>query len=131
MKYSVDRNDRYCILAVQEDNLNSVIAPDLKSELIVLSNQGVPNLIIDLSDVKFVDSSGLSCILTGNRLWNKAGGVFVLTGVNHPSIKKLIEISRLDSVLAIIPTVPESIDFIMMTELQRELESSGEETPEE
>ena len=66
----------------------------------------------------------LSAILTADRLW-KSLGSFVLTGINHPSVKKLIEISRLDSVLTIIPTVSESIDYILMEAIQKELEEES------
>jgi len=62
--------------------------------------------------------------LTANRLW-KGFGSFVITGIDHPSVKKLIEISRLDSVLEIIPTLQESIDFVMMEELERELKAEA------
>lgn len=120
MKYSVDKKERYTILSLQEDNLNSVLAPDLKSEFIVMVNEGVENLILDLGDVKFVDSSGLSAILTANRLW-KGVGSFILTGITHPSVKKLIEISRLDSILTIIPTVEESVDYVFMEQLERDI----------
>ena len=83
------------------------------------------NLILDLSGVKFVDSSGLSAILTANRLWKEYGS-FLITGVDHPAVKKLIEISRLDSVLTIIPTLQESVDLIMMEELERELSAEAD-----
>ena len=126
MKYSVDKQEHYSIFSVQEDNLNSILAPDLKSEFVIQSNEGVENLILDLSAVKFVDSSGLSAILTANRLWKNIGS-FVLTGVTHPAVKKLIEISRLDSVLTVIPTVAESKDYVMMEVLEREIKSEGEE----
>lgn len=130
MKYSVDKKDRYCIFSLQEENLNSVLAPDLKSEFILQSNEGVPNMILDLSNVKFIDSSGLSSILTANRLWKSSGGSFVMTGVTQPAVKKLIEISRLETVLNIVPTVEESVDFVMMEELQRELQNDGSEEEE-
>lgn len=120
MKFSIDKQERYTVFSLKEDNLNSLIAPQLKSEFVILSSEGVKNLIFDLSHVKFVDSSGLSAILTADRLW-KAIGSFVLTGVEHPSVKRLIEISRLDSVLTIVPTVSESIDLIFMEEIEREL----------
>jgi Anti-anti-sigma regulatory factor (antagonist of anti-sigma factor) len=103
-----------------------MIAPSLKSEFIIFSNEGIPNMILDISDVKFVDSSGLSSILTANRLWKGSGGTFVLTGVKHPSVKKLIQISQLESVLTIIPTISESIDYIMMESLERELNADEE-----
>ncbi|MDX1943288.1 MAG: STAS domain-containing protein, partial [Saprospiraceae bacterium] len=109
-----------------EENVNSLIAPNLKSEFVILSNEGILNLILDLSDVHYVDSSGLSAILTADRLWKQLGS-FILTGIEHPNVKKLIEISRLDTVLTIIPTVEESIDYVFMEEIERELNVDGDE----
>jgi len=120
MKYSVDKQERYSIFTLNELSLNSIIAPEVKSEFVIFRNEGVKNLILDLSNVEFVDSSGLSAILTANRLW-KGFGLFVITGVNHAAVKKLIEISRLDSVLTIIPTTGEATDYVMMDELEKEL----------
>lgn len=126
MKYSVDKQERYAVFRIQEENINSLIAPKLKSEFVILSNEGVENLILDLSEVKYVDSSGLSAILTADRLWKRLGS-FILTGIEHPSVKRLIEISRLNSVLTIIPTVEESVDYIFMEEIERELNVDGDE----
>jgi len=126
MKYTVDQHDNYAIFSLDEENLNSVLAPDLKSKLVVLSNEGIQNLIFNLANVKFVDSSGLSAILTANRLW-KHIGTFVLTGIDHPSVKKLIAISRLDTVLTIIPTLEESVEYVMMEVLERELKDDSDE----
>ena len=124
MKYSIDKKENYAVMELQEENLNSFVAPDLKSELVILSNEGIANLILDLSKVKYVDSSGLSAILTANRLW-KSLGTFVLTGIAHDPVRKLIEISRLDSVLSIIPTVQESIDFVIMDAIEKDLKTEG------
>ncbi len=120
MKFSVNKQEKYTLFQLEEKKLNALLAPNLKSEFVVLSNEGVQNLIFDLSEVEFVDSSGLSAILTADRLW-KRRGAFILTGLEHPNVKKLIEISRLDSVLTILPTVSESIDYIFMEEIEREL----------
>jgi anti-anti-sigma factor len=130
MKYSVDKQDRYTVFQLQEDNLNSVVAPDLKSEIVILHNEGVNNLIFDLSEVKYVDSSGLSAILTADRLM-KTKGSFVLTGIEQPAVKKLFEISRLDSVLSMAPTKQEAVEYVFMEELQRELEAEGDDGDEE
>ena len=126
MKYTVDKQERYTIFRLEEENLNSIIAPLLKSEFVILSNEGVNNLIFDLSKVVFIDSSGLSAILTGDRLWKRLG-TFILTGIEHPSVKKLIEISRLETILTIVPTVSESIDYVFMEEMERELGIEGED----
>lgn len=126
MKYSIDKEDRYAIFRLNEENLNSLMAPDLKSEFIFLRNEGVRNLILDLNAVKYVDSSGLSSILTANRLW-KDFGSFIVTGIVHAPVQKLIQISRLETILTIVPTVQESIEFAMMEDLQKELEQGSEE----
>ena len=120
MKYTVDKQEKYAVFSLEDENLNSMIAPDLKSEFLMMRNSGVQNLILNLEAVKFVDSSGLSAILTGNRLWQE--GSFILTGVQSESVQKLINISKLDSILKIIPTLSESVDFVFMEELERELD---------
>lgn len=124
MKFSIDKKERYTLIKPEEENLNSAVAPQLKSEFVILANEGINNLILDLSSCKYVDSSGLSAILTARRLWSNLG-TFVVTGVDHPAVKRLVEISKVDSVLTILPTVSESSDFIMMEELQRDLASDG------
>ena len=129
MKYSIDKKEKYAVFQLAEENLNSVIAPELKSELVIFANEGVRNMVFDLTNVQYVDSSGLSAILTANRLWKPLGS-FVLTGITHPNVKKLIEISRLDTVLTIIPTVQESVEFIFMEELEREIKAdAGDQAP--
>ena len=123
LKYKIEKEERYAVMTLHVENLNSLIAPDLKSKFVKLSTEGeITNLILNLGEVEYVDSSGLSAILTANRLW-KALGIFVLTGVRSESVKKLIKISHLDSVLTIIPTIKESIEYVFMEELEREINS--------
>lgn len=125
MKYSLDKEEKYTIFRLEEDNLNSILAPDLKAEFIFCRNEGVKNLIFDMSKVQYVDSSGLSAILTANRLW-KDNGIFIMTGPLQPAVKKLIEISRLESILTIIPTLSESIDYVFMEEIELDLANEDE-----
>jgi len=100
--------------------LLSSLAPQLKSELVYLNTEGYRNIILDLSEVQFIDSSGLSALLVGNRLCKESSGTFVLTGLNT-QISKLIKISQLEPILNIVPTVSESVDYVMMEELDRDL----------
>ncbi|MCP4439803.1 MAG: STAS domain-containing protein [Aureispira sp.] len=131
MKYSVEKNEEYAVLTLEEENLNSVKAPDLKSELILLKNGGIKNMIINLENVKFVDSSGLSAILTGNRLWTEDGKQFMIVGVKHPSVKMLISISRLDSVLSIKDSLSEAAKLIMMETLKSEIQGDNSDSEED
>lgn len=125
MKYAIDKKEQYLLVTIMEENLNSTKAPDLKSELVIFKNEGVRNLILDVSGVKYIDSSGLSAILTANRLFSEDGS-FILSGATQPSVKSLITISRLDGVVTVIPTQQEAIDYVLMEELERELDQDGE-----
>ncbi len=121
MKFTVDKRERYLIFELQESRLDTGIAPNLKTEFVLLNNEGFRNMIVDLSAVSFVDSSGLGAILIGNRMCKNARGTFVLTGVQDP-VMKLIKISQLDEILMIAGSEEEANDYILMEEVQREIE---------
>jgi anti-anti-sigma factor len=121
MKFTVDKKERYCSFRLDEDKLNSLISANLKSELVILNQEGYRNIICDMSEVTFMDSSGLSAVLIGHRVCKEAGGTFVLCACQE-AVLKLIKISQLDSLLNIVPTESEATDFILMEEVQREID---------
>lgn len=120
MKFAVDKQDNYVVIELQEEKLNSLTGPKLKSELVLINAEGIRSMVIDLKNVVFVDSSGLSAILVGNRLCKESSGSFVLCGLNEQA-QKLIRISQLESILNIVPTISEAADLVKMEELEREL----------
>jgi anti-sigma B factor antagonist len=124
MKFTVDKHEKYVLIKLNEAKLNSLISPQLKSELILINTEGIRNIVLDLSGVKYSDSSGLSSLLVGHRLCKNADGSFIITGVNE-NIDRLITISQLESVLTIVPTVEEGIDVIFMEEIERELKKEA------
>ncbi len=130
MKFAVDKKETYTVFTVLEEKLNSILAPELKTELTLLNTEGTKNVILDWGNVKFVDSSGLSAILVGNRLCQGSKGSMVITRLTE-HVNKLIKISQLDTVLSIAPTVQESRDLIMMDELMRALQGGGSNEGEE
>ncbi|GAB4335586.1 MAG: hypothetical protein OHK0038_13370 [Flammeovirgaceae bacterium] len=126
MKFTIDKSEKYTILELQEEKLDSLKAPRLKSEFVTLYQSGTQNLILNLSHVKYVDSSGLSAILVAKRMANEAGGHLVLAGVND-HVMKLLKISKLDEVFTILSSIQESIDFIFLNEIEKELDEEEEE----
>ncbi|HEU4718010.1 MAG TPA: STAS domain-containing protein [Bacteroidia bacterium] len=119
--FVVERSDRYSLIRLNAEKLDTMVAPTLKSELVVLNADGVRNLIIDLSETRYCDSSGLSAILVANRLCKNANGVLVISGLQDP-VKKLISISQLDSILKIAGDLPGAIDLLVA----EDVENSGD-----
>ncbi len=124
MKFTVDKHEKYVLIKLNETKLNSLISPQLKSELILTNTEGQRNIILDLSTVKYSDSSGLSSLLVGHRLCKNAEGSFILTGIND-NVSRLIAISQLETVLTIVTTVSEAIDLIFMEEIEKELKKEA------
>ena len=120
MIFTLDKQDKYVAIKLHENKLNSLIAPELKSEIIIINNQGYNNIVLDLQETEYCDSSGLSAILVGNRICKNSGGCFIITGLQD-SVRKLISISQLDQVLLITPTITEAVDYIFMEEIEKNL----------
>ena len=124
MKFTIDKHEKYVLIKLNESKLNSLMAPHLKSELILMNTEGQRNIILDLSAVKYSDSSGLSSLLVGHRLCKNSGGSFIITGINE-IISKLVIISQLENVLTIVPKVDEAVDLIFMEEIEKELKKEA------
>ena len=126
MKYSIDKKEEYSVFKLSEEKLDSTLAPALKSEFVTLNAEGVKNIIIDLSEVKYTDSSGLSALLVGNRLFTEEGGIFVLSSLSE-HVTKLIKISQLNNVLTIVPSQEEAVDAVFLKEIEGGLQDEQDE----
>ncbi|MEQ9443061.1 MAG: STAS domain-containing protein [Cyclobacteriaceae bacterium] len=126
MKYAVDKKEKYTLVKLDEEKLDASVAPELKSELITMHAEGSRNMILDMSSVKYTDSSGLSALLVGNRIFREDGGMFVLAGLND-HVVKLVKISQLDSVLTISPTSEEAVDTVFLNQIETDLNSEASE----
>jgi anti-anti-sigma factor len=122
MHFTLDKTEKYVVVKLHEQKLNTLIAAELKSELLLLNTQGYNNIILDLTESLYCDSSGLSAILVGNRLCRNSNGAFVITGLSE-TVKKLIQISQLDQVLNIVASANEAVDSILMGEVERNLKN--------
>ncbi len=118
MKFSIDKQEKYVVFKLHEQKLNTLIAAELKSELLLLNTQGYNNIVLDLTESLYCDSSGLSAILVGNRLCRNSSGAFVITGLSE-TVRKLIQISQLDQVLAITDSLAEAVGFVLSDEVER------------
>ena len=119
MKYSIDKKEQYVIFTLLEEKLDSTLSPQLKSELLTVHSEGYRNLILDMSQVKYADSSGLSALLVGNRTFSEDGGIFVISSPQD-HVDKLIRISMLDKVLNVVESHEDAADAIFIHEIDSE-----------
>jgi len=67
MHFETKKNGTATILKIHERKLDASISPELKGEFLVLCKPQLKELVIDLSNVEFCDSSGLSALLIAER----------------------------------------------------------------
>ncbi len=108
MSFKTEKKNNFTLLTFSTDKLDSIVSPDVKSELVLVFKNGEKNVIVDLSSVRYCDSSGLSSLLIGYRLAQESNGIFIICGL-QTAVQKLITISQLDSIIEITKTLPEAI----------------------
>jgi anti-sigma B factor antagonist len=94
---------------VKEERLDAHNSNDLKEELQRLFHDSKKNILIDLSEVRFIDSSGLGALVSGfkNAITNQ--GNLKLSGL-QPQVKSMFELTRLHRVFEIFPSTVEAVE---------------------
>lgn len=98
MGFIKEEQDGVTIIKIEGERFDSMIAPQLKSEILFLANDGIDKILIDLSDVNYADSSGLGAFLFGIRQLKSIDGQLKLFAANE-RIMSLVRIARLDKIL--------------------------------
>lgn len=80
--------------------LDMSTAPALREELLRLSSDGAKQVTVDLSGLAFVDSTGLSVLITGLKRLREAGGDMALRSP-QPGTRRVLEITGLTEVFLI------------------------------
>jgi len=120
MKSTLEKNERFSIFTLKEKNLTSHNSSDLKSEVAILVAEGYNSILLNLTEVEFMDSSGLGALLNVDRTAKEQNGFLVIFGLNQNN-NNLIRIAKLDKVLLIAQTQKEAIDLLILQELERDL----------
>jgi anti-anti-sigma factor len=126
MKFQIERTEKYTIFSVDESKMDTSIAPNVKAELLNIYQSGVVNVIIDMSKINYVDSSGLSALLMAKRMSDQLNGFLVIARLNE-HVLKIIKITKLDAVFEILPSIEEAVDAVFMAELEKEIRGNGQD----
>ncbi len=101
--------------------LDSDTASHLRRTLGCLLERPVPRIVVDLSELKFCDSVGLSSFVVGKEVIDARGGWLCFAGAN-PFLLQLMQTVGLNRYFATYPAVQAAIEA---THPGRELRDSG------
>ncbi len=96
-----------CILEI-EGEVDVYTSPQLKQDLVALAEQGTKHIVIDLSKVEYLDSTGLGVLIGGLKRLREAGGNMALVGPGM-RIQRIFEITGLNKIFDIYATEAEAL----------------------
>lgn len=104
---TVSEVDGWVVLAITGE-LDVATAPRLRQEAIRVTSGGDHRIVLDLSGVGFLDSTGLGVIVGILKRIRTHGGALLLAGA-EPQVRKVFEITRMTDILPLHDTVGEAI----------------------
>jgi anti-sigma B factor antagonist len=89
-------------------DIHATTAPGFSEQLNDAIARGKTRVVLDLTDVEFIDSTGLSVLLNGLRRVTRVRGAMVIACAN-PTVLRLFEITKLDSTFEILASCDDAI----------------------
>lgn len=107
MEINSEQRGNLLVVVPQGNRLEAATATQFKSTMVDFINKGANRIILDLSQVNFVDSSGLGSIVSILKTLGEDGEL-VLCGINQ-TVMSLFKLTRLDRIFRIFPTADEAV----------------------
>jgi anti-sigma B factor antagonist len=96
------------LLEIRDERLDAHNSGDFKNEMLSLFEEGKNQLVVDLKDVRFIDSSGLGALVSGYKNASARNGNLKLSSL-QPQVKSMFELTRLHRVFEIYPGSDEAL----------------------
>jgi anti-sigma B factor antagonist len=87
-----------CLVVEVGGEVDMTSAPTLRDHLLDHIGLGEPCVVVDLSEVEFMDSTGLSALVMAYRQAGEIGSSVVVAGA-QPAVRRVLEITQLDVLL--------------------------------
>jgi anti-sigma B factor antagonist len=97
MNFIVDNKDSLKVIRLNGERLDTKVAPELKTQLLLLISDSSKTLI-DMTKVQYADSSGLGALLLGVRQAREQKAYLAIFGAQK-RVKNIIHIAQLDKLL--------------------------------
>src|SRR4051794_3422798 len=91
-----------------EGEIDLHVSPRIASSLGAMLEQKPKQIVVDLSKVTYIDSSGLAVLIEAMQNMEAYGGHFALAGLQE-NVRPIFEIARLDQVFDIYADVDEAL----------------------
>ena len=102
-----------CVVVTVSGDVDISTSPELRSALVEANaaSDGPKAIVVDLSDVSFVDSTALGVLVGAYNTSRNNGGRFAMVN-DHDAVLKVLKITALHDVLGVHPTLDAAIEVV-------------------
>jgi anti-sigma B factor antagonist len=108
MLVKIEEKKEVILIEVKEERLDAHNSGEFKAQMLNLFEEGKKNIVVDLQEVRFIDSSGLGALVSGFKNASARSGNLKLCGL-QPQVKSMFELTRLHRVFEIFPGAQEAL----------------------
>ncbi len=94
------QGDDAILLVSGTDRITVLNASELKGELVVSLSSTKGSVFLDLKNIKFMDSTGISVLISGVKASRESGSGFVLRHVQD-EVLRLLTLMKIDQIIDI------------------------------
>lgn len=108
MNYTLDNRGNISIFTLKNLNVDGQTAAQFKAKILIAAQPDLEGLIIDVTAVEAMDSSGLGALLLAHRQLKDHDIPVILVGVQD-FVKSLMSITRIDELFEYYDTLDEAL----------------------
>jgi anti-sigma B factor antagonist len=108
MNLTTSNDGTTCIVTVNETRIDAAVAIQFKDAMRAATVEGPDRVILDLTTVGFIDSSGLGAIVAAMKQLGRSRKLD-LAGLT-PAVDKVFRLTRMDSVFRLFETLQSAVE---------------------
>lgn len=109
MSISLNENNNAPVIQIKGKLVGGSLSTEFSQMLHNLLDKGKKNVIVDLSRVSFISSSGLGILISGLTSIRKSGGNLKLASISN-KVEGLLSITKLDQIFEQYDSVEKAVD---------------------
>jgi anti-sigma B factor antagonist len=107
MEVSTRTDEHLQVVSVKEARIDAAVAIEFKDAMRAETDGGPGIVVLDLSEVQFIDSSGLGAIVASMKHLGN-GRTLALAGLT-PTVNRVFQLTRMDAVFKLFPTLESAL----------------------
>ena len=119
MMVKIDTREKFHVITIHEDNLAANMTEQMDKVILTLLEDNVKNVILNMKDIKKVDSAAATHLVKQHDTFYNAGASFVVCDL-QTDVRNQFEQSDILEKLNYTPTESEAMDMVQMEEIERE-----------